>query len=171
MRKFQSSDKKEACSLTLSDRWTPLNTSCCKIYILHNLNFLVAPQFKFIFWCWCLLIELSASPLNVFFRLCRIIMETAVAPFQKFSLDSLSGASTHSCSENNLKFICKFWAGPLQAGGDENCCDNENSESVSVILPAQCSIYQLRLRISMKVCKPKLEGFMQPPHPHNKRLF
>ncbi|XP_017266673.1 phosphatidylinositol 4,5-bisphosphate 3-kinase catalytic subunit gamma isoform [Kryptolebias marmoratus] len=80
-------------------------------------------------------------------------MDTDVASYSKFRSDSassLSGAATQSCSENKLKFICKLWPGPLQTSADEDYCGNGNYESVSVILPAQCSIYQLRLRICMK---------------------
>lgn len=95
-------------------------------------------------------------------------MDTSVAPHRKMSVDSLSGAPAHGYSENNLNFICKFWAGPLQTAGDDDCCTNEHYESVSVVLPAQCSIYQLRLRISMKVWNRKLEGLM---HPQKKAVY
>ncbi|XP_069564436.1 phosphatidylinositol 4,5-bisphosphate 3-kinase catalytic subunit gamma isoform [Brachyistius frenatus] len=56
--------------------------------------------------------------------------------------------STQSCSENNLKFICEFKPEPRQTSADENA--GTDCESVSVVLPAQCSVHQLRLRISMQ---------------------
>ncbi|KAK5863102.1 hypothetical protein PBY51_000158 [Eleginops maclovinus] len=64
-----------------------------------------------------------------------------------------SGMSTESCSENNLQLICEFQLepGPLRAPGDEDYNVNLDYESVLVILPAQCSVYQLRLRICMQV--------------------
>lgn len=70
----------------------------------------------------------------------------------------LTGMVTESCSENNLKFICEFKPGPgtPQASGDEAYNVYTDCELVSVILPAQCSVYQLRLRICMQVGKPQL---------------
>ncbi|XP_068454011.1 phosphatidylinositol 4,5-bisphosphate 3-kinase catalytic subunit gamma isoform [Clinocottus analis] len=65
-------------------------------------------------------------------------------PHAPHAVDSLSGLPTQGGSENNLKFICDFNQG--QATGDVNMA----YESVSVILPAQCSVYQLRLRICMQ---------------------
>lgn len=87
-------------------------------------------------------------------------MATGVAPctmFRSHSVDRTPAATAESCSESNLKFICKFWSGPPQTCGQEDHCGNEDDESVSVILPAQCSIYQLRLRICMKVCDPNMK--------------
>lgn len=70
--------------------------------------------------------------------------------------------SIPSCSENNLKFICEFQPGPgpPQASGDKDYNVNMDCKSVSVILPAQCSVHQLRLRICMQVGKPLLDGVM-----------
>lgn len=51
---------------------------------------------------------------------------------------------TQGGSENNLKFICEFRP-------DEGISVDSDYESVTVILPAQCTISQLRLRIYMKV--------------------
>ncbi|GAA6223722.1 phosphatidylinositol 4,5-bisphosphate 3-kinase catalytic subunit gamma isoform-like [Lates japonicus] len=83
------------------------------------------------------------------------------------AVGSLSGISTQSCSENNLKFICEFKPGPGPSpGGDEDCNADMDCESVSVILPAQCSIYQLRLRICMqaqeKNCHPDPLAILDP---------
>ena len=75
------------------------------------------------------------------------------------SQQHLSGMATESCSENCLKFICEFKPGPgtPQPSGDEAYSVNTDCELVSVILPAQCSVYQLRLRICMQVGKPHLD--------------
>lgn len=83
-------------------------------------------------------------------------------PVSPHAVDYLSGMSTQSCSENNLKFVCEFkpGPGPLQASGDEDYNVNMDCESVSVILPAQCSVYQLRLRICMQVGRLLLDGLM-----------
>ncbi|XP_018534347.1 phosphatidylinositol 4,5-bisphosphate 3-kinase catalytic subunit gamma isoform [Lates calcarifer] len=83
------------------------------------------------------------------------------------AVGSLSGISTQSCSENNLKFICEFKPGPGPSpGGDEDCNADMDCELVSVILPAQCSIYQLRLRICMQVqeknCHPDPLAILDP---------
>ena len=67
-----------------------------------------------------------------------------------------AGMSTQSCSENNLKFICEFQPGPAPVCGDVNV--NMDCGSVIVILPAQCSVYQLRLRICMTVGELLLDG-------------
>lgn len=66
-----------------------------------------------------------------------------------------AGPSVQSCSENTLKFTCEFQPepGPPQAPGDEYYSMDMDYESVSVVLPAQCSVYQLRLRICMQVVK------------------
>ncbi|XP_040915888.1 phosphatidylinositol 4,5-bisphosphate 3-kinase catalytic subunit gamma isoform isoform X2 [Toxotes jaculatrix] len=75
--------------------------------------------------------------------------------------------STQSCSENNLRFICELrpWPGP-SPGSAEDCNADIDSESVSVILPAQCSIYQLRLRICIqaqeKNCHPDPLAILDP---------
>lgn len=62
------------------------------------------------------------------------------------------GLPTQSCSENNLKFICELQPGPVPPPGcDESFIADMGCRSVSVILPLQCSIYQLRLRICMQV--------------------
>ncbi|XP_034074370.1 phosphatidylinositol 4,5-bisphosphate 3-kinase catalytic subunit gamma isoform [Gymnodraco acuticeps] len=79
------------------------------------------------------------------------------------AVNCLSGMSTQSCSENTLKFICEFQPepGPPQAPGD-----GDYNESVSVILPAQCSVYQLRLRICMQAqeqnCHPDPLAVLDP---------
>lgn len=80
-------------------------------------------------------------------------MDPALVLNQPPSPQHQSGMFTQSCSENNLKFICKFepGPGPLQVSGNEDYNVNTDCESVSVILPAQCSVYQLRLRICMQV--------------------
>ncbi|KAM9855477.1 phosphatidylinositol 4,5-bisphosphate 3-kinase catalytic subunit gamma isoform [Aulostomus maculatus] len=79
--------------------------------------------------------------------------------------DSPSHMSTQSCSENNLRFFCEFkTAGPEppQTSADE---DNDVN-TVSVILPAQCSVHQLRLRICMQVqeqnCHPDPLAILDP---------
>ena len=71
--------------------------------------------------------------------------------------NSLTGLATYSCSDNLLKFICEFQhePGPLQMYGEEDDSVCVSYESVSVILPAQCSVNQLRLRICMQVCIPQ----------------
>lgn len=100
-----------------------------------------------------------------FLQVLLILMDTGVAPcttFRSHSVDRTPASTTESYSESNLKFVCKFRSGALRTRSDEDCCGNENNESVSVVLPAQCSIYQLRLRISMKVCNPKYEGLKHP---------
>nr|XP_019944549.1 PREDICTED: phosphatidylinositol 4,5-bisphosphate 3-kinase catalytic subunit gamma isoform-like [Paralichthys olivaceus] len=70
--------------------------------------------------------------------------------------------STQSCSENNLKFICEFKPGP----GDEGYNVDMDCKSVSVILPAQCSIYQLRLHICLQAeernCHPAPVEILDP---------
>lgn len=63
--------------------------------------------------------------------------------------DSPSGMPPHCCSDNNLKFICEFKPGHTL--GDEDFSVSIDCDPVSVILPAQCSVYQLRLRICMQV--------------------
>lgn len=78
-------------------------------------------------------------------------MDPALLMSQFGSPDHLSEMLTQSCSENNLKFICDFKSVPPLGSGDEDYNVNMDCESVSVILPAQCSVYQLRLRISMQV--------------------
>ncbi|XP_023271354.1 phosphatidylinositol 4,5-bisphosphate 3-kinase catalytic subunit gamma isoform-like [Seriola lalandi dorsalis] len=88
-------------------------------------------------------------------------------PHSPREVDSLSGMLTQSCSEVNLKFICELKPGPGPPPGcDEGFNAEISCESVSVILPAQCSIYQLRLRICMqaqeKHCHPDPLGFLDP---------
>ncbi|KAM3618646.1 uncharacterized protein V6R79_023029 [Siganus canaliculatus] len=64
----------------------------------------------------------------------------------------IPGIFTQSSSENNLKFICEFKPepNPLQESGDEGYAAYTHLQSVAVVLPAQCSVYQLRLRICMQ---------------------
>lgn len=63
----------------------------------------------------------------------------------------LSRTSTQSSSENNLKFICEFKLGPGPTQTSANEGVDQVRECVSVVIPAQCSVYQLRLRICMQV--------------------
>ncbi|XP_030589873.1 phosphatidylinositol 4,5-bisphosphate 3-kinase catalytic subunit gamma isoform-like [Archocentrus centrarchus] len=67
---------------------------------------------------------------------------------------------SQSCSENTLKFICEFQS------GDEDQNISIGYESVSVILPAQCSVYQLRLHICMQAqeqnCHPDPFAILDP---------
>ncbi|MEQ2203913.1 hypothetical protein XENOCAPTIV_005272, partial [Xenoophorus captivus] len=85
-----------------------------------------------------------------------------------YSVDSLTEIRTHGGSENNLKFICEFRPGtsPLQIPADEDNSVNRDYESVSVILPAQCTICQLRLRICMTAqeqnCHPDPFAILNP---------
>ncbi|KAM9350290.1 phosphatidylinositol 4,5-bisphosphate 3-kinase catalytic subunit gamma isoform [Symphorus nematophorus] len=80
----------------------------------------------------------------------------------------LAGMFPQGCSENNLKFICEFKAGPgpPQPSADEDYNVIMECESVSVILPAQCSVYQLRLRICMQAqeqnCHPDPLAILDP---------
>uniref|UniRef100_A0A665VWB8 phosphatidylinositol 3-kinase n=1 Tax=Echeneis naucrates TaxID=173247 RepID=A0A665VWB8_ECHNA len=63
---------------------------------------------------------------------------------------SLLPMSDQSC-ENNLKFICELRPGPGPLPTEhEGFNADVGCETVSVILPAQCSIYQLRLRICIQ---------------------
>ncbi|KAM7404246.1 hypothetical protein PAMP_011612 [Pampus punctatissimus] len=68
--------------------------------------------------------------------------------------------STQSCSDNNLQFICEF------KSGDEDYSVDMEFETVSVILPAQCSVHQLRLRICMQAqeqnCHPNPLAILDP---------
>ncbi|XP_028265652.1 phosphatidylinositol 4,5-bisphosphate 3-kinase catalytic subunit gamma isoform [Parambassis ranga] len=69
-------------------------------------------------------------------------------------------------SENNLRFVCEFKSGPLQTSSDEDYSLSMDCESVSVILPAQCSVHQLRLRICMQAqeqnCHPDPFAILDP---------
>lgn len=75
---------------------------------------------------------------------------------------------TKSGSENILKFICEFRPGtsPLQIPTDKDMGINRNYDSMSVMIPAQCSIWQLRLRICMKAqeqnCHPDPFAILDP---------
>lgn len=73
-------------------------------------------------------------------------------PTRPHSIDSVRRLSTQGCFENTLKFICEF------KPGDEDQDISLGCEPISVTLPAQCSVYQLRLRICMEVCKLALSG-------------
>ncbi|XP_051805678.1 phosphatidylinositol 4,5-bisphosphate 3-kinase catalytic subunit gamma isoform [Acanthochromis polyacanthus] len=85
-------------------------------------------------------------------------MDTAV------SLNEL----VYARSENNLKFICEFQPGPSssQTSTDEDYGAGFDCETVSVVLPAQCSVYQLRLRICMQAqlqsCHPDPFAILDP---------
>ncbi|XP_070766058.1 phosphatidylinositol 4,5-bisphosphate 3-kinase catalytic subunit gamma isoform [Enoplosus armatus] len=95
----------------------------------------------------------------------ELLLNQSVSPHV---VDYLSGMSTQSCSVNNLKFICEFKPGPglPQACGDEDYNVNMDCESVSVILPPQCSVHQLRLRICMQAqeqnCHPDPLAILDP---------
>lgn len=79
-----------------------------------------------------------------------------------------SGMLNQSCSENSLNFTCelKTGPGPQLLSGDEDDNVRMDCESVSVILPAQCTVYQLRLRICMqaqeKNCHPDPLAILDP---------
>ncbi|XP_035511915.1 phosphatidylinositol 4,5-bisphosphate 3-kinase catalytic subunit gamma isoform [Morone saxatilis] len=95
-------------------------------------------------------------------------MDPALFLNQASSSQRLSGMLIQNCSENNLKFICEFQPGPgpPQGSGDEDFSVSMDCESVSVILPAQCSVYQLRLRICMQAqeqsCHPDPLAILDP---------
>ncbi|XP_062248724.1 phosphatidylinositol 4,5-bisphosphate 3-kinase catalytic subunit gamma isoform isoform X1 [Platichthys flesus] len=83
------------------------------------------------------------------------------------AVEPQSEMSTQSCSENNLKFFCELKPGPgPPPDGDEGYNADMDCEPVSVILHAQCSIYQLRLRICMqaeeKNCHPDPLAILDP---------
>lgn len=65
----------------------------------------------------------------------------------------LTGMFTQGSSENQLRFVCTFSprSDSLRRSDHEEYNDDTHSESVSVVVPAQCSVYQLRLRICMQV--------------------
>ncbi|CAK6955169.1 phosphatidylinositol 4%2C5-bisphosphate 3-kinase catalytic subunit gamma isoform [Scomber scombrus] len=81
-------------------------------------------------------------------------------PVGSRAADCLSGMLTQSCSENKLKFICEF------KPGEEDYNVDMDFGSVSVILPAQCSVHQLRLRICMQAqeqnCHPDPLAILDP---------
>uniref|UniRef100_UPI0037E7FBF8 phosphatidylinositol 4,5-bisphosphate 3-kinase catalytic subunit gamma isoform n=1 Tax=Semicossyphus pulcher TaxID=241346 RepID=UPI0037E7FBF8 len=89
-------------------------------------------------------------------------------PGSRYDLCRLSGMLTGNCSENNLKFICEFKPGsdPPQESHDEDYNSSMDCQSVSVILPAQCSVNQLRLCICMqaqeKNCHPDPLAILDP---------
>ncbi|KAF7656720.1 hypothetical protein LDENG_00037260 [Lucifuga dentata] len=66
--------------------------------------------------------------------------------------DFPSRPPVQSCSENALNFICEIQPepGPPYAFGDEYYNIDMDHGMVSVILPAQCTVYQLRLKICME---------------------
>ncbi|KAM3872175.1 phosphatidylinositol 4,5-bisphosphate 3-kinase catalytic subunit gamma isoform [Diretmus argenteus] len=74
-------------------------------------------------------------------------------PSRLHAADVPSGVSVPCGSENSLTFICEFHPGPgpPQASGDEDFDGiGLEYELVAVTLPAQCSVYQLRLRLCMQ---------------------
>lgn len=79
----------------------------------------------------------------------------------------LTGIFTQSSSENKLRFVCTFsiWSDSLRRSGHEEYNGDTHCESVSVVMPAQCSVYQLRLRICMQVGAPLLSPAPKHPHP------
>lgn len=87
-------------------------------------------------------------------------MDPALVLNQPPSPQDRSGMFAQSCSENYLKFICTFKLGsdPQQVSGSEDYNVSTDCQTVSVILPAQCSVYQLRLRICMRVGNPHPTG-------------
>lgn len=76
------------------------------------------------------------------------------------AVDAPSEMLTLSSSENNLKFICEFKPGSGPLPGSDDCNADMDCKSVSVIIPAQCSIYQLRLRICMQVGTPTFDDLL-----------
>lgn len=68
----------------------------------------------------------------------------------------LPGMFTQSSSENKLRFVCTFSprSDSLRRSGHEEYNGDTHCESVSVVVPAQCSVYQLRLHICMQVGAP-----------------
>ncbi|XP_026010722.1 phosphatidylinositol 4,5-bisphosphate 3-kinase catalytic subunit gamma isoform isoform X2 [Astatotilapia calliptera] len=88
-------------------------------------------------------------------------MDAAVnRPTRPHSIDSVRRLSTQGCFENTLKFICEF------KPGDEDQDISLGCEPISVTLPAQCSVYQLRLRICMEAqeqnCHPDPFAILDP---------
>ncbi|XP_076019539.1 phosphatidylinositol 4,5-bisphosphate 3-kinase catalytic subunit gamma isoform [Genypterus blacodes] len=79
-----------------------------------------------------------------------------------------NAAGLLSCSENSLRFTCEFQPGPgpPQGPGDEGYSVDTDYDSVCVVLPAQCSVHQLRLRICMQAqetkCHPDLLAILDP---------
>uniref|UniRef100_UPI003AAC3903 phosphatidylinositol 4,5-bisphosphate 3-kinase catalytic subunit gamma isoform n=1 Tax=Centroberyx gerrardi TaxID=166262 RepID=UPI003AAC3903 len=83
--------------------------------------------------------------------------------------DFPSRVSVPSCSDNSLLFVCEFHPGPgpPQASSEEDFVGiGLDYESVAVILPAQCSVYQLRLRLCMQAqeqsCHPDPLAILDP---------
>ncbi|KAM8829410.1 phosphatidylinositol 4,5-bisphosphate 3-kinase catalytic subunit gamma isoform [Synchiropus picturatus] len=77
-------------------------------------------------------------------------------PFQDGTIGqhfSSRRSSTQGFPENPLKFICQFrpGPGPPAAPLDEGNCSDIDCERVTIVLPAQCTVYQLRLQICMQV--------------------
>ncbi|XP_057712889.1 phosphatidylinositol 4,5-bisphosphate 3-kinase catalytic subunit gamma isoform [Corythoichthys intestinalis] len=68
-------------------------------------------------------------------------------------------AWTQKCWEDKLKFICEFRSGPWPPNGD-----HKEGERVSVILPARCTVHQLRIYISTEVQNfhPEPSAIMDP---------
>lgn len=97
-------------------------------------------------------------------RICspEVSMDPGLLMNQPASPQHPSGMLNQSCSENNLNFTCELKTGPgqqlLSVEEDDNV--SIDCESVSVILPAQCTVYQLRLRICMQVGKPSMDGLL-----------
>lgn len=85
-------------------------------------------------------------------------MDPALPLNQPPSPQHQSGMFTQSRSNNNLRFICKIkpTPGPPQGSSNEDYLDDTDCESITVIVPAQCSVYQLRLRICMQVGNPAI---------------
>ncbi|XP_029995881.1 phosphatidylinositol 4,5-bisphosphate 3-kinase catalytic subunit gamma isoform [Sphaeramia orbicularis] len=96
---------------------------------------------------------------------CKPLLRSSIIPEPTDLLHS--EVWTQSSSENNLNFICEFKPepGPPQTS-DEEDCSNVDCKSVSVLIPAQCSIYQLRLRICIQAqeqnCHPDPLSILDP---------
>ncbi|XP_068161152.1 phosphatidylinositol 4,5-bisphosphate 3-kinase catalytic subunit gamma isoform [Antennarius striatus] len=82
-------------------------------------------------------------------------MDPAIPLHQTPIPQHLPGMFTQSRSENNLKFICHFITelGPLRASANEDYNHKVDCETITVILPAQCNVEQLRLRIYVQAQK------------------
>lgn len=83
------------------------------------------------------------------------------------SLQHLTGMFTQSSSENQLRFVCTFSPrrDSLRRSGHEEYNGDTHYESMSVVVPAQCSVYQLRLRICMQVGAPPTQTSPSKSHP------
>ncbi|XP_068605151.1 phosphatidylinositol 4,5-bisphosphate 3-kinase catalytic subunit gamma isoform [Brachionichthys hirsutus] len=80
----------------------------------------------------------------------------------------LPGLFAQGRSETNLKFICHFMSepGPLPVSVNEDYVHSADCELLTVILPAQCNVEQLRLRIYVQAqkqnCHPEPVAILTP---------